>query len=214
MKEKYIIGIDEVGRGPLAGPVVVAAVVVPKGMRFSIRDARSGKKIGTLKDSKKLSRRQREAWSAYFKNHPSVQFALSRVRPGTIDRINISCAANLAALRAFNRLMVKSQLSKVNCAVYLDGGLYLRKRKWQKVNSKLQIAKTIIRGDEKINAVKIASIIAKCHRDRFMTRLGRKYPEYGFSFHKGYGTKAHIAAIKRHGVSGVHRKSFCGKLGR
>jgi ribonuclease HII len=190
-----VVGIDEVGRGALAGPVVVVAVIIPSVVHFY-----------KLKDSKKLSARQRELWYAHFLEHPEIIFAVARVYSRQIEKRNISGAANLAALRAYKKLVIsrKSKVSRVN--IYLDGGLFLKNRKWQTAN--IKHAQTIVKADEKITAVKIASIIAKVHRDDFMRRLAKKFPEYGLEIHKGYGTKAHRAAIKKHGPSAVHRLTF------
>ncbi len=196
----YIIGIDEVGRGSLAGPVVVAAVALPVGARFK-----------NLKDSKKLSAHKREEWFAYVKSE-NISYTVARVYPKGIDTINISGAANLAAAKSFSRLLGSLGPKKQkNLKIFLDGGLYLTKSIRQLAN-KSQSAnwrtKTIIKGDEKINAIKLASIVAKVTRDRYMTKLHEFYPKYEFRLHKGYGTKAHIKAIRRHGYSDVHRKSF------
>ena len=200
------VGIDEVGRGSLAGPVTVAAVGVPRRLRF--RSCTSGK----LRDSKKLTKRQREAWFAYFRTRPDVCFAVARVFPRTIDNINITKSANLAAFRAYRRLIEKRNSHIGYHRVFLDGGLYL--------GSELRAASlpgrhirssTVIRGDEKYTAIKVASIIAKVTRDRFMTRLHARFPAYGFGIHKGYGTKRHLAAIRKHGPSAIHRLTFIKK---
>jgi len=194
---EWIVGIDEVGRGALAGPVVVAAAMMPKG--FVLRNCPPGK----LKDSKKLSAKQREEWAKYFGANPGVEFAIARVYPRQIEKRNISRAANLAAERAFGRLAVAHNL-KSNTAVFLDGGLFLGNDKGQRSKH----GKTIIKGDEKISAIKIASIVAKVHRDDFMCRLAKSYPAYGFEVHKGYGTKVHRRALRKHGPSAVHRLTF------
>lgn len=200
MKKKFIVGIDEVGRGCLAGPVVVGAVLVQRGKRFY------SKKLGKLRDSKKLTVRAREAWNAKFKED-SLPMATARVYPTVIDRINISKAANLAALRAFTRLIKASNLPPEACSVFLDGGLYLGNGPFR-----FPFAKTVIGGDRKIKVVAAASIAAKVSRDRLMARLSKKYPEYGLEIHKGYGTKNHIKAIKTHGLSDIHRRSFTRKM--
>src|SRR3989338_5295290 len=191
----YIIGIDEVGRGSLAGPVVVAAVALPKKWHAF-----------RLKDSKKLTPQSREKFFKYAKNNPSIFYAVSRVYPAKIDRMNISRSADLAATRAFLKLVErKGILYRKN--VYLDGGLYMYAKMLTAVGLRLR-QRTIIKGDEKINAIKFASIVAKVTRDRYMVKLHKLYPEYGFDVHKGYGTKRHVKAIRRHGLSDVHRKSF------
>jgi ribonuclease HII len=159
---------------------------------------------GKLRDSKKLTPKQREAWSAYFKTVPGLWYALARVYPRQIEKRNISGAANLAAFRAFERLALTSHLKPQASRVYLDGGLYVKNRAY----SVAMGARTIVKGDEKIPAVAIASIIAKVFRDRLMKRLAQKHPKYGFEAHKGYGTAAHFAAIRRFGLTAAHRLTF------
>jgi len=193
---KYVIGIDEVGRGSLAGPVVVAAVSIRSG------HAISNSRLGRLRDSKHLTRKQREGWSRHFKNHPQVTHMIARVYPRTIERINISRAANTAASRAFQRLSECNGFTRSNHKIFLDGGLFLGRDK------NFPNAKTVVRGDQKIPAIKIASIIAKVSRDRFMKRLAMRYPKYGFEIHKGYGTELHRKALKKHGPSNAHRLTF------
>lgn len=203
MRKKYIIGIDEVGRGSLAGPVTVVATMIPKNLELRIKN------LGKLKDSKKLSPEQRERWFEYIANHPHIDFTVAHVQPSVIDRTNISHAANLAAHRAFLRLTKTYNLSPKTCSIFLDGGLFLGNGKWRMQNEKIR---TIVRGDEKINAVKLASIVAKVRRDRLMVRIGKKYPHYQFHLHKGYGTKIHKNTLKKHGPSEAHRKSFLKNL--
>lgn len=225
---RYIIGIDEVGRGSLAGPVVVCAVAVlarwlpahPSAMtRHSDKEG-----AAALRDSKKLSPKQREEWFRYFSSHSKIAYAIARVYPRRIEKMNISKAANLAAFRAFLRLTKTYNLKPNTSVVYLDGGLYLgnQGRGFSQIKTRINAdrirahlpdhprvsATTVVRGDEKIKAVMIASIIAKVHRDRLMTRLGRKYPKYGFEVHKGYGTRRHRLALARHGPSAAHRTTF------
>lgn len=199
-KKIFIIGIDEVGRGCLAGPVVVAALALPGKLR--IKNYESGK----LKDSKKLSAKQREEWFAWIKNQ-EIPFAAASVYPKVIDRVNISQAANLAATRALRKIIESlSQKSLSLAKVYLDGGLFLESgsknyKLWRK-------ARTIIKGDEKYNCIKLASIVAKVKRDKTMARRHKEFPRYGFNQHVGYGTKAHISAIKKHGPCQLHRLTF------
>ena len=197
--QKYIIGLDEVGRGALAGPVVVAAAMVPVG-RFA-----------SLKDSKKLKPWQREAWSAYFKKSGEVRFAVARVYPRGIERLNISGAANWAALRAFMQLINNANKEGIRidphtATVFLDGGLFLEGRATQKIHARRAV--TIIKGDEKIKAVAAASIVAKVTRDRFMVRLAKQYPAYSFEMHKGYGTNVHMKALAKAGPCAAHRLTF------
>lgn len=207
------IGVDEVGRGALAGPVVVVAAAITK------QSLQRTSALGTLKDSKKLSVKQREAWCAYFLSHPKIKFAIARVYPREIERRNISQAANLAAFRAYTRLLKKIKEGNVNLhfrqnktGVFLDGGLFLKNKKWQKAN--VPGAKTIIKADETIPAVSVASIIAKVHRDKFMRKLAKQYSAYGFEIHKGYGTAAHRAALAKHGPCEIHRLTFLKKQTR
>ncbi len=192
----WIVGIDEVGRGALAGPVVVAAVSMPR--KIKIRNA----ELGNLRDSKKLTPRLREEWLGFFKNRQEISYAIARVYPRQIEKNNITGAANLAALRATKRLVKNCGLKIENCSVFLDGGLFLGNGEQPK-NSK-----TIVGGDEKFTAIKIASIVAKVYRDKLMLKLAKKYPSYGFDVHKGYGTRQHISAVKKHGPSPAHRSSF------
>lgn len=200
MRKKFIVGIDEVGRGCLAGPVMVAAALFRPGQ--NIRN----KKLGKFRDSKKLSALARENWLRHL-NFSGVSFASARVYPATIDRINITQAANLAALRAFGKLLEKNSLSEKGVKVFLDGGLYLGRN-----GREAKFAKTVIKGDEKIQAIAAASIFAKVKRDNYMKKLGALYPEYGLESHKGYGTKMHLAAIRKSGITGIHRRTFTKKI--
>jgi ribonuclease HII len=203
-KRRFIIGIDEVGRGPLAGPVVVGVVALPVG--FSI--GRKG-----LRDSKKLTAVARAEWARYIEDHPKISYALARVGAKTVDKTNITKAANLAALRAFSRLTKTHGIKEGDCSIYLDGGLYLG-RSFRDANgtrrSRLS-AKTVIKGDETIPAIAMASIMAKVHRDRIMERSAKRFPGYGFETHKGYGTAAHRLAVRRLGPTEAHRLTFLGK---
>jgi len=199
---KFIIGIDEVGRGALAGPVAVAAVAVLHELRITNNE------LGELRDSKKLTARQRERWAEHIKSHPKISFAIARVYPRGVEKLNIARAANLAALRAFRKLIASRQSLIAKCKVILDGGLYLGNGKNPLTGSGRMTVKTIIRGDEKFTAVKLASIVAKVSRDRYMVKLHKQYPQYGFAVHKGYGTKMHYAALHAHGPSEAHRLSF------
>ena len=189
VNSKFLIGIDEAGRGPLAGPVVVAGVRIESGILEYAHEVFNG-----IKDSKQLTPRQREEWYDRLTNHSIITWAVARISPGVIDRINIAKATNRGAYMVYKRLMCGN-----NCNVLLDGSLYL---------PRTIVFETIIKGDEKIPVISAASIIAKVTRDRIMTRLHKKYPAYGFDAHKGYGTRKHGMMIAVHGLSPIHRLSF------
>ena len=147
----YTIGIDEVGRGALAGPVVVAAVALPKGFSPQLKN------MPPLRDSKKLSGSQRVEWFNYLKSHPDIFYTSARVYQGKIDEKNISRAANIAASKALQKLLDQSpdrKFSKI-----LDGSLYLHRDSHKSLNSR-----TVVRGDEKFTSIKFASIVAKVTR--------------------------------------------------
>lgn len=193
MKKRIIIGIDEVGRGALAGPVVLAAVTHRRRIRWTHRQ------LGRIRDSKKLTPRRREAWFRYLTSHPALDWRVARVSPAVVDRMNISKAANLAAYRLVKRVMPPRR----STFVWLDGGLALPERVPHRA---------LIRGDERVPLIAAASIIAKVWRDRFMTRLAEELPRYNFEAHKGYGTRHHRRMLRRHGLSAVHRWTFCRRL--
>lgn len=205
---RFVIGIDEVGRGCLAGPVTVAAIYVPRNLRSYIPNLKT---FGIpLRDSKKLNPKQREKWLAYFSANPQIIFAYAHVSPRIIDRVNISQAANRAAALAVRKLAHNFNVPVARCTAYLDGGLYLDKKfcTLDGISILPRRAITMIKADENIPAVAMASIVAKVKRDLLMTRLAEKYPVYGFEIHKGYGTKRHRAAIQQYGISKIHRRSF------
>ena len=170
--------------------------------------------LGKLKDSKQLSELQRNAWFKWIKEK-KIAYAVSRVYPRGIERLNISQAANLAATRAVQKIISDWPLA-TSAEVFLDGGLYLNSLVARCLPAGRQgyslVAKTIIKGDEKIPAISLASIVAKVTRDRFMNKLHKKYPQYGFDRHKGYGTATHLVALKKFGPSEVHRATFLEKL--
>jgi ribonuclease HII len=202
---KYVVGADEVGRGALAGPVVVAALAPPRNLKFKIKNLKL-----PIRDSKKLSPKQREEWFNFVKRQ-KIPFATASVSPKIIDKINIANAANLAASRAVLKLLksltIVRDFSKRKVEIFLDGGLYLNS-KFKSQNFKNLKIKTIIKGDEKILAITLSSIVAKVTRDQTMARLHKKYPQYDFINNVGYGTKKHRETIKKYGHSPIHRKSF------
>ena len=188
MKQRVAAGIDEVGRGPLAGPIIACAVI------FSPK-TKSSKIPSKLRDSKKLSAKQREKYYQLFLKHPNIQWGIGKITEKTIDRINIYQATKLAMERAVHNLSRKI----VPGFLYIDGIM--------EINVSIP-QKTMVRGDETIQLCAMASIIAKVTRDRFMMNYHKKYPHYGFNLHKGYGTRLHIAMLKKYGPCSIHRKSF------
>lgn len=187
------IGIDEAGRGALAGPVSVGAVMLVKPLAWA--------DVPKLKDSKKLSAKKREEWFVWIQQSDAVVWAVEFSSAKTIDTEGIVPACNAAASRAAARLA-----SPGSVPVVLDAGLkVLPYDTWDQ--------KAIVRGDETEVAIALASIVAKVSRDRFMTALAQDYPTYAFDIHKGYGTRIHCDAILKHGpASGIHRATFIRSL--
>jgi len=187
----YIIGIDEVGRGPLAGPVTLCACAVPSDFDFSI--------FSGIKDSKKLSEKKRVEWHAKIsdlKAQKTLDFAHASVSANEIDRMGIA----RAIADAIRLCLTELSLDPASVEVRLDGAL--------KAPKEYVHQKTIVKGDEKEPIISAASIVAKVVRDGYMTEVSATYPAYGFATHKGYGTAAHIRAIKESGISPIHRRSF------
>ena len=176
-----IAGVDEAGRGPLAGPVCAAAVILPKGLV-----------IEGINDSKKLSEKKRDMLFDEIISK-AVAYSVQFSDPDVIDKINIKQATSLAMHNAVK------ELSVVPSYVIIDG----------KDNIPYDIPyEYVIKGDAKSQSIAAASILAKVSRDRLMVALDEKYPEYGLKKHKGYGTAMHIKAIQEYGVTDIHRKSF------
>jgi len=194
-RSQWIIGIDEVGRGPLAGPVVVAGVKINS--KLKNQNAKFWKGI---KDSKKLTPKQREEWFLVLTSNPQITWATAQVLPQTIDRINIARAADLGVRRVYRKL---STDQNGRLRIVMDGGLKLPQYIPHEV---------IIKGDERVPIIAAASIIAKVIRDRIMLQLHKKFPQYGFDRHKGYGTKLHRESIVMYGFTPVHRFSFCSSI--
>ncbi|MFA6494973.1 MAG: ribonuclease HII [Candidatus Paceibacterota bacterium] len=209
---RYVVGIDEVGRGPLAGDAYVGAVVISAALNKSLARAyrahahTSGHLFPCkLADSKKLSLRQREAWFAWMRLR-GIEPIIARVSPGVIDTLNIARACDRAAQRAYVR--VRRVVRGVGVVrVVADGGLSLGNALRARDDFE-----HFAKADERVPAVSLASIAAKVLRDRAMIRMARRYPHYGFDAHKGYGTKKHIRAIKKYGPSPLHRRSFIKKF--
>ena len=179
---KAIAGIDEAGRGPLAGPVVIAAAIMP-------RDSM----IEGVNDSKKVSEKKREKLYEIITNE-AIAYGVAIIDQKEIDRINILNATKEGLTMAVKELTTKPDLIIVDALNKIDtcGIPY----------------QSIIKGDAKCYSIAAASIIAKVTRDRIMRQWDEIYPQYGFSKHKGYGTKMHIEAIKEYGLCPIHRKSF------
>ncbi len=181
---QVLVGMDEAGRGPLAGPVVAAAVVMPE---MPI--------VYGVNDSKKLSEKKREALYEEIMQ-TAISVGVGVVDEKMIDEINILNAARMAFMKAFEQISVPSdrvlsdQISGLSIPGYIS----------------------IVRGDAKSYTIAAASIVAKVTRDRMMRDYAEQYPEYGFETHKGYGSAAHIMAIKTYGVCDIHRKTFLTRI--
>lgn len=180
-----LCGVDEAGRGPLAGPVCAAAVILPRGME-----------IAGLNDSKKLTEKKREAlYDVICENALAYGIAFAEVEE--IEQLNILQATFLAMNRAIEKLSVKPELALI------DGN--------RNTGISMQ-SRCIVKGDSLCADIAAASILAKVTRDRYMMQLHEQYPQYHFDRHKGYGTKLHYDAIREHGTSPVHRISFLKKM--
>jgi len=202
-KEIFIVGIDEAGRGPLAGPVCVGAVgmiiTVDKNLEAKLPSALGSlaSKLRGIKDSKKLSAKKREEWFKVLRENPEFECHHIFVSNEMIDKFGIRKAVLFGAEK------VLEKFSRQPDMVLLDGSLYAPEKYEQE---------TIIKGDEKIPLIAAGSIIAKVSRDRVMMNMHKKYPEYCFNEHKGYGTKKHFEKIIKHGFCEIHRKTFCGSV--
>lgn len=182
-KEKgydWIAGVDEAGRGPLAGPVTAAAVILPEDVRFP-----------GLTDSKQLSKKMRLSYEKEIKNH-ALTYSVAHVPATTIDELNIYEATKLAMKRAVEGLSILPD------ALFIDA-----------LTLDVPIEQlSLMKGDRVSASIAAASVLAKVERDRYMEKLALRYPEYGFEKHKGYGTKAHLEALRTYGPTKEHRVSF------
>lgn len=193
-KVKYIVGVDEAGRGPLAGPLAVGAVAWPVSYEFQER-------FGSIRDSKQLSAIRREYFFGELRKEEMrgmIVCTTAFILPRVIDAQGMTKALRLGVARALEKLCLDVSAMRV----VLDGSLFAPPEYAQE---------TIIRGDETVPIISAASVIAKVSRDRRMLRIAKKYPQYGFEKHKGYGTGAHYEALRKHGVSPVHRRLFLRK---
>ena len=182
---KIICGVDEAGRGPLAGPVCAAAVILPKDHQ-----------IPGLTDSKKLSDKKRRELMPIIKEQ-AIAYGIGLASEQEIDEINILQATFLAMERALAQLDVKPDLALIDGNREKDFGLPV---------------KTVVKGDSLSANIAAASVLAKVTRDDIMVALAEEYPQYGFEIHKGYGTKAHYEALRQYDASPIHRKSFLRKF--
>ena len=180
-----ICGVDEAGRGPLAGPVCAAAVILPKGLE-----------IPGLTDSKKLTDKKRRELMPVIKEQ-AIAYGIGFASEKEIDEINILQSTYLAMERALAQLEGKADLALIDGNRAKDFGLPV---------------KTVVKGDSLSANIAAASVLAKVTRDDIMVEMAEKYPEYGFEIHKGYGTKAHYAALTEHGPCEIHRMTFLKKF--
>lgn len=206
--DMFTIGIDEVGRGPLAGPVAVCAFGfcvrqdLTQDFNIFIENAKTEHKL-KLKDSKKLSAKQREKWLEVildWQKQGICDFAISYVSNENIDKFGIAPCIKKALAESLKKLLEKNKLQPADCRVLLDGGL---KAPDEYINQE-----TFIKGDEDYPQISFASIVAKVSRDKIMANYAKKYPQYGLDTNMGYGSSAHMQALKTHGLTPIHRKTF------
>ena len=197
---EYIAGVDEVGRGPLAGPMVIAAVILPRKILLDIITATSNNTLSTnyrifheINDSKKISVKKRELLNELIIEH-ALAYTIEVIPVDVIDSKGISKTTQMGFYNAIKKLNVPPQHILTDCFAI------------KAISSKIQT--NIPKGDTLSISIAAASIIAKVFRDNLMMSYGHKYPEYGFEKHKGYGTKEHLENITKHGICEIHRKSF------
>lgn len=186
---RQIAGLDEAGRGPLAGPVVAGAVMLPR----EWIEAGLPSELEGLNDSKQLTAGEREKFFTQLTSHARVRFAVARIEAETIDSINILEATH----RAMNQAL--GQLQPAPDHVLVDG---------LRVQSLCLPQTAVVKGDSRSFSVAAASVVAKVTRDRLMLEYDRHFPAYGFADHKGYATARHLAALAEHGPCSIHRRSF------
>ncbi len=201
---KRVVCLDEAGRGPLAGPVVAAAVTIIKNLKCSASLKISSPKANKfkiknfkkLRDSKKLTPKKREEFYKILIKNPAIKWGMGRVSEKVIDKINIKNATELAMEKAIKKLKHRPDF------LIIDGN-HINSKKLKAISYKL-----IVKADEKVFSCAAASILAKVTRDRIMMRYHKKYPRYKFNLHKGYPTKLHRKMLKKYGLCKIHRKSF------
>lgn len=195
-KPLWIIGIDEVGRGPFAGPITLCAVAIEE-------KEYKKKKWPGLTDSKQMTSRAREAWYARaitMQQEGRIRIAISSQTATQIDRKGISSCIKVCIVKNLQALKLDPKTARV----LLDGGL--------RAPAEYTNQKTIIKGDQKEKIISLASVVAKVSRDTYMDKLAKKYPHFGLEKNKGYGTLEHRKALKKLGVTRFHRKSFLTKI--
>ena len=184
----FVVGLDEAGRGPLAGPVVAGAVLINANQKVLLKE---------INDSKKLSEKQRNYFYKIITTDKNIKWGIGIVSEKVIDKINILEATKLAMQKALNQ--IEKKINRKPDCLLLDGNF--------KIKSEL-LQKSIIKGDQKVISISCAGIIAKVTRDKILEKLHKKYPNYGFDKHKGYGTALHFKMIEKYGPCKAHRKSF------
>lgn len=198
-KQQFLIGIDEAGRGPLAGPVSVGVVLVKHDFDWTV--------IPGVGDSKKVTSKNRAVifeLATKLKKEGLIDFQVSLIGADVIDSKGIVPSIKLGMSRCLNSLQKRHGFQHEDVQVKLDGSL--------KAPVEFIHQETIIKGDSKELCIGLASILAKVTRDQHMEQLGAKYPLYSFEVHKGYGTKNHLLCIKENGLTDIHRRSFCHRL--
>ncbi|MFW5887528.1 MAG: ribonuclease HII [Bacteriovoracia bacterium] len=195
---KFVVGIDEVGRGPVAGPVTVCAVLMTES---SYKDFKENEICQKLRDSKKLSEKRREEWLdriIVWQKEGMLDFAVFNLSAEAIDKFGITSAIQ----KCLNKCLEKLEVPVAHnlAQILLDGSLI--------APDKFENQRTIIGGDASEPIIALASIVAKVNRDRYMIEKSIEFPEYGLDRHKGYGTSAHMKAIEKYGLSNFHRRTF------
>ncbi|PCI28737.1 ribonuclease HII [Candidatus Kaiserbacteria bacterium] len=191
---KYVIGIDEAGRGPLAGPLAVGGLIMKVDTEIVHEYFEDG-----IRDSKKLTELRREKLFEWIKENKDLKHSVAFAPASLVDSAGVTISINKSIDGVLNKLLPEG-CSENDVLILLDGGL--------KAPERFPNQKTIIKGDEKEIVIALASVAAKVTRDKRMVELSKEFPEYGFERHKGYGTKAHFEAIKEHGMCEEHRRRF------
>lgn len=202
------VGIDEVGRGCWAGPLVAAAVILPPNLFWEDCPPKGGATV--LRDSKKLSKNQRKILAGHIKSQ-AIAYGVGWVTPGEVDEFGLTQSVRLAMLRAIKKL---HETTTEYDEIIIDGNYNFFADRESSDLSRLYVkgrsfhVRAVVRADDTVPAVSTASILAKVARDDYMAQMSHKYSGYGFEKHVGYGTAAHVAALSQYGITDLHRKSF------